>query len=111
MVRHNRKRTRSRPRHRKANSIASQSSLRYSPSCQNHLHQNRSQAEYFHYSRYAIAPAGQRQQIIPGQDSSAVDAERLRIFGGEASDGVSLCGPMLQVVLDLFDGGLDYQDP
>jgi len=38
-------------------------------------------------------------------------AHRLRMFGGEVQDGAALCGPMLKVVMDLFDGGLDYHDP
>jgi hypothetical protein len=40
----------------------------------------------------------------------AAEAQRLRIFGGEKGDAVSLCAPMLQVVMGLF-GGLDYEDP
>lgn len=40
----------------------------------------------------------------------AAEAQRLRIFGGEIGDEVSLCAPMLQVVTGLF-GGLDYEDP
>jgi hypothetical protein len=36
----------------------------------------------------------------------------MRVFGGEVDDDddVSLCAPMLQVVLDLFDD-VDYVDP
>lgn len=40
----------------------------------------------------------------------AAEMHRLRIFGGEPGDPVSLCAPMLQVVTGLF-GGLDYEDP
>jgi len=36
---------------------------------------------------------------------------RLQLFGGEEDDGSDLCGPMLSVVMNLFDGGLDYADP
>jgi len=36
---------------------------------------------------------------------------RIHLFGGEECDGSDLCGPMLQVVMNLFDGGLDYADP
>ena len=40
----------------------------------------------------------------------AAEAQRLRIFGGEQGDEMSLCAPMLQVVMGLF-GSLDYEDP
>lgn len=39
------------------------------------------------------------------------EAQRLRFFGGEAGDEVSLLEPMLKVVTDLFDGMTDYEDP
>lgn len=39
-----------------------------------------------------------------------VEAQRLRLFGGEVGEEASLCAPMLQVVMDLFDG-IDYVDP
>jgi hypothetical protein len=45
------------------------------------------------------------------QQEQAVDAQRLRFFGGEAGEEVSLLEPMLKVVMDLFDGDIDYQDP
>lgn len=38
-------------------------------------------------------------------------AKRVQVFGGDAGDeNGELCAPMLQVVLDLFDG-VDYEDP
>ena len=37
----------------------------------------------------------------------AVEAYRLRFFGGEAGDEASLMEPMLKVVKDLFDGNID----
>lgn len=40
-----------------------------------------------------------------------MEAQRLRFFGGEAGDEVSLLAPMLKVVTDLFDGMTDYEDP
>lgn len=40
-----------------------------------------------------------------------VEAQRLRIFGGEPGDEVTLLEPMLKVVTDLFDGFTDYEDP
>jgi hypothetical protein len=45
------------------------------------------------------------------QQEQAVEAQRLRFFGGEAGEEVSLLEPMLKVVMDLFDGDIDYQDP
>lgn len=39
------------------------------------------------------------------------EAQRLRFFGGEVGDEVSLLEPMLKVVTDLFDGMTDYEDP
>lgn len=40
-----------------------------------------------------------------------LEAQRLRFFGGEAGEEVSLLEPMLKVVMDLFDGDIDYEDP
>lgn len=38
-------------------------------------------------------------------------AKRVHVFGGDAGDEAGeLCAPMLQVLLDLFDG-VDYEDP
>jgi len=37
--------------------------------------------------------------------------EVVRLFGGEECEGTALCEPMLKVVMNLFDGGLDYADP
>jgi hypothetical protein len=45
------------------------------------------------------------------QEAAAAEAQRLLIFGGEVGDEVSLCAPMLQVVMGLFNGRLDYEDP
>ena len=44
------------------------------------------------------------------RSAARLEAEQRRVFGGEDGDEVSLCGPMLQVVLSLF-GGVDYVDP
>lgn len=41
---------------------------------------------------------------------TTIEAQRIHFFGGEVGDEVSLCAPMLQVVLDLW-GGVDYLDP
>ena len=40
-----------------------------------------------------------------------MEAQRVRFFGGEVGDEVSLLEPMLRVVTDLFDGDIDYEDP
>jgi len=40
-----------------------------------------------------------------------VEMQRLRYFGGEPGEEVSLLEPMLQVVMGLFDGNTDYEDP
>jgi hypothetical protein len=57
----------------------------------------------------------QNRRLMPqpalAQASTDIVAHRLRMFGGEVQDGAALCGPMLKVVMDLFDGGLDYHDP
>ena len=118
--RHNRKRTRSRPRHRDAgkarslyyrtNSIESSASFLSSSSASfpqpspsplplasrstNHWHQT--------YSAW--------QDRLRRQQEEALEAQRLRFFGGEVGDEVSLCEPMLKVVMDLFND-IDYVDP
>jgi hypothetical protein len=53
-----------------------------------------------------------RGQAEPSPESdSAILRQRLQVFGGTERDGTTLCGPMLRVVMSLFDGGLDYMDP
>ena len=39
-----------------------------------------------------------------------LEQERVLLFGGEVDDDVSLCEPMLRVVMSLF-GDIDYTDP
>jgi hypothetical protein len=39
-----------------------------------------------------------------------IEQERVLLFGGEVDDDVSLCEPMLRVVMSLF-GDIDYTDP
>jgi hypothetical protein len=51
-----------------------------------------------------------RAEPSPEADTAILN-HRLRLFGGEESDGTAFMAPMLQVVMDLFDGGLDYMDP
>ncbi|KZF19731.1 hypothetical protein L228DRAFT_271051 [Xylona heveae TC161] len=50
-------------------------------------------------------PPRRGQQLL-----SASEADQRRIFGGEIGENISLCYPMLMVVMDLF-GDLDYVDP
>lgn len=44
------------------------------------------------------------------KEAETLEAEQQRVFGGEVGDEVSLCYPMLMVVVGLF-GGIDYEDP
>ena len=44
-------------------------------------------------------------------ERAMMEVEQLRMFGGEAGDEVSLCKPMLDVVMTLFNGNIDYKDP
>jgi hypothetical protein len=44
-----------------------------------------------------------RQQML--------EMERIRYFGGVPGEEVSLLEPMLQVVMDLFDGDTDFDYP
>ncbi|KAF2757029.1 hypothetical protein EJ05DRAFT_511776, partial [Pseudovirgaria hyperparasitica] len=104
--RHNRKRTRSRPRHR------------------SHTQQNHSRTSSVSSSKdrnIEPAPPLPHYQSSPffeelysawqmQDDEDAMEAQRLRLFGGETGDEVSLCEPMLKVVMDLFND-IDYIDP
>ncbi|KAL1302783.1 hypothetical protein AAFC00_003129 [Neodothiora populina] len=100
--RHNRKRTRSRPRRNTGNTgnigsvpneVAYPSTIQSLP--------------------FISAPSINR----PGSPASAcsdsedhTNARRVHVFGGDAGDEAGeLCAPMLQVLLDLFDG-VDYDD-
>jgi hypothetical protein len=44
------------------------------------------------------------------KDKLKLEQERVLLFGGEVDDDVSLCAPMLRVVMSLF-GDIDYTDP
>ncbi|KAH7407040.1 hypothetical protein DE146DRAFT_417826 [Phaeosphaeria sp. MPI-PUGE-AT-0046c] len=115
--RHNRKRTRSRPRHRDGQSqikmhtrstsidttssrTPSNSSLHYSPEqpifylSANNWHETSSAWQY------RLQFEQKRQQVL--------ESERIRYFGGVPGEEVSLLEPMLQVVMDLFDGNTDF---
>jgi len=59
-----------------------------------------------------LSPLQSRGQAQASMESNMdMMKHRIHLFGGEECDGSDLCGPMLQVVMNLFDGGLDYADP
>ncbi|KAF2715728.1 hypothetical protein K504DRAFT_497590 [Pleomassaria siparia CBS 279.74] len=120
--RHNRKRIRSRPRHRDGgcakghpnhirtmsmDTNSSHSTLNSNPLFQtsNLVQADLNPADHWHntYSAWQNRVQYQREQ--------AMEAYCLRVFGGEAGEEASLLEPMLKVVMDLFDGDTDYQDP
>ncbi|KAF2785776.1 hypothetical protein K505DRAFT_261360 [Melanomma pulvis-pyrius CBS 109.77] len=115
--RHNRKRTRSRPRHRdggKAHSNKFRTLSTYKTS----FHSTTSSisqytfvyqqwADHFHQKFSAWQTP---QNIQQNQQKQIAKAQRLH-FGGEAGEEDILFEPMLKVVMDLFDGGIDYEDP
>lgn len=118
--RHNRKRTRSRPRNRNNRKPSCASIIpliQQSPTFPgssfaqkppNHWHQQYSQWQ----ERIKHQKTLQEEQARARETyERAMEAERLRMFGGEAGDEVSLCAPMLDVVMTLFNGNIDYQDP
>jgi hypothetical protein len=55
--------------------------------------------------------AWQNRNQVRYEQERALEAQRLRFFGGLAGDETSLFEPMLRVVTDLFDGNTDYEDP
>lgn len=44
------------------------------------------------------------------EEWSKLEEAQRRMFGGEVGDEVSLCEPMLRVIISLF-GDVDYTDP
>ncbi|KAF2194436.1 hypothetical protein K469DRAFT_547728 [Zopfia rhizophila CBS 207.26] len=113
--RHNRKRTRSRPRHRDAGKARS-----------NHIRTSSVDTNSSYSTTYSTFqpppfPLVNRsanhwhQTYSAWQDriryEQALEDQNLRLFGGEVGDEVSLFEPMLKVVTDLFDGNIDYEDP
>jgi hypothetical protein len=115
--RHNRKRTRSRPRHRDA-SKAHPNHTRTLSTDTNTSHSSNNSSV-----RPSYIPITQRsanhwnqtydawQNRLQHEQQQALEAQRVRFFGGEVGDEVSLLEPMLRVVTDLFDGDIDYEDP
>ncbi|KZM20450.1 hypothetical protein ST47_g8510 [Ascochyta rabiei] len=119
--RHNRKRTRSRPRHRdssnaipnmhhfRSNSVdttSSQSTLASSYPLVHAPIANIS-ADHWHQTYFAWQSRLQFEQ----ERAKAMENQQLRIFGGEPGDEVSLFEPMMKVVTDLFDGFDDFGYP
>ena len=116
--RHNRKRTRSRPRHRdgnntnqniqhfRSNSIDTQSTA--SPLYQSSFASTTNlPAEHWQQTYFAW----QNRLHFEQQRAKAVESHQLRVFGGEPGDEVSLFEPMMKVVTDLFDGYDDFGYP
>lgn len=119
--RHNRKRTRSRPRHRdgdstnqniqhyRSNSIdthSSQSTV-LSPYQPSFAPISNVSADHWHNTYFAW----QNRLRFEQERARAVESHQLRVFGGEPGDEVSLFEPMMKVVTDLFDGYDDFGYP
>ncbi|KAF2828053.1 hypothetical protein CC86DRAFT_393227 [Ophiobolus disseminans] len=118
--RHNRKRTRSRPRHRdgipqniyhtRSISVDTTTSQTTSNSSYQYLSQfptTNVHADHWHQTYFAW----QHRLQVEQERQQVMEVQRLRYFGGEPGEDVSLLEPMLQVVMDLFDGNTDYEDP
>ncbi|KAF1995628.1 hypothetical protein P154DRAFT_445034 [Amniculicola lignicola CBS 123094] len=109
--RHNRKRTRSRPRHRDPNRANSNHTRTQSVDTNSSYSTTHSSfqppplpsANHWHET-YSLWQSRLRYE-------QELEAQRLRFFGGEAGDDMSLLEPMMRVVTDLFDGDIDYEDP
>ncbi|KAL1388937.1 hypothetical protein HDK64DRAFT_253515 [Phyllosticta capitalensis] len=112
--RHNRRRTRSRPRNR----TPSQNNIQFPQMAQIFSSPPAfppTASAYFRpfhplASTWSTYPAKlQRYHHYPKAIDN-LETQTLRMFGGEAGDGQSLCAPMLKVVMDLFND-IDYVDP
>ncbi|KKZ66504.1 hypothetical protein EMCG_07748 [[Emmonsia] crescens] len=118
---HNRRRTRPRPRHRlnvplNQNSTpltvlpshqllcdpTGSTTLLYSPSPYIFQSSQPSPVAQQWQNRYAAWQNRERRQI---QEAGKLEAEQFRLFGGEPGDDVALCYRMLE-----YFGGLDYID-
>jgi hypothetical protein len=53
--------------------------------------------------------AWQNRLQVEQQQQQMMEKERIRYFGGVPGEEVSLLEPMLQVVMDLFDGNTDFE--
>ena len=132
--RHNRKRTRSRPRHRDGGKTRTLDKTRidvFDPFSISSRPLSSSSSSFGPFSRYGPLPPTVlstehwqpaysvawhqdhrlRMEMMDQQRRRALEAQRLWLFGGEAGDESCLLEPMLKVVTDLFDGNIDYVDP
>jgi hypothetical protein len=75
-------------------------------SSQSHLIPNNS-AMHWHETYFAWQSRLQIEQTR----QQMLEMERIRYFGGVPGEEVSLLEPMLQVVMDLFDGDTDFDYP
>jgi hypothetical protein len=115
--RHNRKRTRSRPRHRDSNtqikhltrtsSINTTSSQASTYTSSQAYRLVNTSANHWHETYFAW----QNQLHDEQNRQHMLEMERIRYFGGVPGEEVSLLEPMLQVVMDLFDGDTDFDYP
>jgi len=106
-ARHNRKRTRSRPRNRttanqKSRSLSLSSPISFASTSS--IPAQQPSATHWHQQYSLWQNRSRSQQELQArrehQEAMAAETQRLRIFGGEAGDEVSLCAPMLQVVTE-----------
>lgn len=127
--RHNRKRTRSRPRHRDGSKAHSQPHMRTlsSDTTSSSLSSMSISStnlpppvNFLPYNVVAAAPPNHWHQTYSAwqvraryeqERERALERHRVRFFGGEVGDDTSLIEPMLKVVTDLFDGMTDFEDP
>lgn len=120
--RHNRKRTRSRPRHRDAGNARSNHIRTYSMDTDASFPTNSySSFQPSNYLPISSRPADhwdqmysawqKREQLRRHEEEQHLETRRLQFYGGEPGDETSLFEPMLRVVTDLFDGDIDYEDP
>lgn len=116
--RHNRKRTRSRPRQRDGNNINQNIQHVRSNSFDTMSSQSTISAYQPTYAPIATVSAGYwHQRYLAWQSrlqseqeiAKAVESHQLRVFGGEPGDEDSLFEPMMKVVTDLFDGYDDFE--
>ncbi|KAF1947480.1 hypothetical protein EJ02DRAFT_90863 [Clathrospora elynae] len=119
--RHNRKRTRSRPRNRDGGNTTKTKKLSRSESADTTSSYSTTNSSFqpqlnpvanvptnYWHQRYS---AWQDRLRIEQERVQEVESQRLRIFGGLPEDEACLLEPMLKVVTDLFDGFTDYEDP
>jgi hypothetical protein len=55
--------------------------------------------------------AWQDRLRVEQERQRVLESEQIRYFGGVPGEEVSLLEPMLQVVMDLFDGNTDFDYP